>query len=163
MNDYLSTTEADWFVKLDNDIALPAGWLEPVAAVMGRRPKLELLGIDGGMTGVPDMPPELQFWDYEACSHIGGIGAMRVSAFHHRPPLMSRGRHGFTQWQEKHEPRRGWITPGIGSAELDKIPAEPWRTLAAEYVERGWAREWGEYSPLHPWWEPMLQQLKVAA
>lgn len=163
MNDYLATTEAELFVKIDNDILTPPGWIESALSVMERHPELELLGLDGGMTGVPDDPWEPERCGYDPCSHIGGVGAMRVQSFHRRPPLMARGRHGFTQWQEKHEPVRGWITPGLAVAELDRIPAEPWRTLAAEYVQRGWAREWGEYSHHHPWWDGMLEQLAVTA
>lgn len=163
MNDYLATTEADVFVKIDNDILMPPNWIESALSVLERHPELELLGLNGGMTGVPDRPEHAVLCGYDPCSHIGGVGAMRVSAFTNRPPIMARGRHGFTQWQEKHEPVRGWITPGLAVAEFDRIPAEPWRSLAKEYVARGWAREWGEYSHLHPWWDGMLEQLAVTA
>lgn len=161
MNDYLATTTADVFVKIDNDILIPPDWLAPTLSVMERHPDLVLLGLNAGMTGVPDVPAAPEDCGYDPCSHIGGVGAMRVRTFHAWPPIMARGRHGFTQWQEKHEPVRGWITPGLAVAELDRIPAEPWSELAQKYVERGWAREWGKYSPLHPWWNPLLEQLTV--
>ena len=60
---------------------------------------------------------------------------MRVESFLRRPPIGARGRFGFTEWQHKHEPVRGWITPGLAVAQLDLIPEEPWASLAAEYVE----------------------------
>ena len=90
---------------------------------------------------------------------------MRVAAFHARPPLMARGRHGFTHWQQRHNVPRGWMVPGLPTCELDRLPEEPWRTLAMEYVGKGWAREWPEYSPLHPWWGWVGEQLgdRVAA
>lgn len=163
MNDYLATTEAEVFVKVDNDIALPPNWLAPTLSVMRRHPELELLGLDAGMTGVPEVPWAPHRCGYDPCAHIGGVGAMRAGAFHRRPAIMARGRHGFTHWQEHHEPVRGWITPGLATAELDRIPEEPWQSLAREYVARGWAREWRPYSSLHPWWDWINAQIGVAA
>lgn len=159
MNDYLATTTADVFVKIDNDIAVPPSWLECMLSVMKRNPSLELLGMDGGRHGVADpwQPPSK--CGVEHGSHIGGVGAMRTAAFHSRPAIMARGRQGFTQWQHHHEPVRGWITPGLAVAQLDLIPEEPWSSLAAEYVAKGWARHWSPYSPLHRWWAWVDEQL----
>lgn len=162
MNDYLATTEAEWFVKLDNDIAVPPLWLESMISVT-KRHDVDLLGMDGGRHGVADpwQPPKNCGVEYG--SHIGGVGLMRVEAFHSRPPIMARGRQGFTHWQERHDPKRGWVTPGLAVAQLDLIPEEPWRSLAAEYVELGWARSWTPYSALHPWWSGLLAQLEDPA
>jgi glycosyltransferase involved in cell wall biosynthesis len=161
MNDYLATTEADWFAKIDSDIAVPPLWLESMLSVVERHPEVELLGMDGGRFGVADpwQPPEE--CGFEPASHIGGVGLMRVESFHRRPPIQARGRQGFTHWQHTHEPVRGWITPGLAVAQLDLIPEEPWASLAAEYVEQGYARHWAPYSALHPWWDWIAEQLPV--
>ncbi len=45
MNDYLATSEADLFAKIDNDIAVPQGWLEAMLSVMEPNPEIELLGM----------------------------------------------------------------------------------------------------------------------
>lgn len=159
MNDYLATTDADWFAKIDSDIAVCPLWLESLLSVVERYPNVELLGMDGGRHGVaePWMAPEE--CGFEPGSHIGGVGLMRVESFHRRPPIMARGRFGFTEWQHTHDPVRGWITPGLATAQLDLIPEEPWASLTYEYVERGWAREWPPYSPKHPWWSWVREQL----
>lgn len=159
MNDYLATTDADWFAKIDSDIAVPPLWLESMLSVAERHPDLELLGMDGGRHGVADpwQPPEA--CGYEPASHIGGVGLMRVASFHSRPPIKARGRFGFTEWQDTHDPVRGWITPGLAAAQLDLIPDDPWAALAAEYVAKGWARKWSPYCPSHPWWSGLLEQL----
>jgi len=158
-NDYASTSEADIVVKIDNDIAVPPLWLEAMLSVMKRSPQLELLGMDGGRHGVADpyVPPSRCHW--EDASHIGGVGAIRLSALHRRPAVMARGRFGWTEWQHRHEPVRGWITPGLAVAQLDLIPEQTWETLAADYVAKGWARYWTPYSALHPWWAWIGKQL----
>jgi glycosyltransferase involved in cell wall biosynthesis len=154
MNDYLATTEADVFAKIDSDIAVPPGWLPAMLGVMERNPWLELLGMEAARTGPwvdGEIPPDA--YRYEAATHIGGVGLMRPRAFHSRPPLMSRGRFGFTEWQHQHDPDRGWITPDLPVVQLDLIPEEPWVSLAEYYVAKGWARRWDPYDSLRPeWW-----------
>lgn len=164
MNDYLATTDADLFVKIDNDIAVPPDWLPAMLGVMARNPWLELLGMEAARGG-PFYDPEfpLDGYGYEAGSHIGGVGLMRVDAFHKRPPLMARGRFGFTEWQHRHEPERGWITPDLPVVQLDLIPEEPWASLAQAYVAKGWARSWPAYDPLRPYWWDWISEQKVAA
>jgi hypothetical protein len=92
-------------------------------------------------------------------SHIGGVGMMRTSAFHSRPAIPSRGRFGFTAWQEKHDPVRGWITPDVRTVQIDLLPFEPWRSLAAPDGERDWARAWPPYNPASEGWWAWLRDL----
>lgn len=136
MADYLLTAEADIFAKVDNDIAMPPGWLTTAARCMDENPELEILGLAAGWA-----PRKTGPLSYQPATHIGGVGLMRRSAFE-RGPLEPNGRFGWTEWQHKYEPRRGWIAPDVLAVQLDLIPEEPWRSLAASYVAKGWAREW---------------------
>jgi hypothetical protein len=153
MNDYLDGTDADCFAKIDNDIIVPPDWLEALSSVMEAEPELELLGTEAGMAGYPP-----DGWDgsygFEQCSHIGGVGLMRVSAFQHaeRGRPRPNGRFGFTEWQHEHEPMRGWIKPDLRLFALDQLPFDPWFTLAKDYVALGIAREWGKYDRLMSWY-----------
>lgn len=146
MNDYLEATEAEAFAKIDNDIALPPGWLEASLAVLDASPELELLGLAAGWTGVREGEP-----GWMPASHIGGVGLMRTSAFRERPRIPADGRMGFTQWQDEHDPMRGWIVPDVLAVQLDLVPAEPWASLSAGYVQRGWQREWPPYQDPTLW------------
>lgn len=137
MADYLATAQADIMAKVDNDIAVPPGWLSTAARCMEENPELELLGLAAGWAREKQGP-----LGYQVATHIGGVGLMRRSAFDKRPPLEPNGRQGFTTWQHKHEPIRGWLTPDVLAVQLDLIPESPWRELAASYVAKGWAREW---------------------
>lgn len=163
MNYYLShwADGADAFAKIDNDIAVPPGWLPTMTDVLDRS-GVELLGMEAGRTGVPGRdhhPTDERGW--EPCSHIGGVGLMRVSAFRTRPRIPARGRFGFTEWQGRHDPRRAWIYPDLYVPQLDRVPIEPWRSLSREYVGRGWQREWPDYSPA--WMRPYFDWLPGAA
>lgn len=172
MNDYLATATADVFAKIDNDIAVPEGWLSNMLDVFDRS-GVDLLGMEAGRTGVPGRDghpdpscPEEYGWD--GCSHIGGVGLMRVDAFRLRPPLPVRGqRFGFTEWQSHYDVPRAWIYPDLMVPQLDRVPVEPWRSLAREYLGRGWQREWPDYSPqwMRPYfdWLPGAQAALLAA
>lgn len=162
MNDFLATTEADLFAKVDSDIAVPPGWLDVMLGVMERNPWLELLGAEAGRTGpfLVDVPPDS--YGVELGSHIGGVGLMRTKAFHSRRSIMARGRFGFTEWQHQHNPDRGWLSPDIPMVQLDRIPEEPWASLTDEYVKLGYARRWPKYDALVPdWWNWIARQVRL--
>lgn len=137
MNDYVGRASADLFAKVDSDIAMPPGWLEQSLEIFDLYPEVELLGLAAGWSMVKAGPP-----NWQPASHIGGVGLMKRSAFTSRQPPEAEGRQGFTTWQHKWEPRRGWIQPDILAVQLDLIPEEPFVSLAASYVEKGWARYW---------------------
>lgn len=149
MNHYLNPLKgsADIFAKIDNDIAVPPGWLETSLAIMEASPELDLLGLAAGWTGVKEGEP-----GWEPTSHIGGVGLMRVEAFRSRPPLVPNGRYGFTEFQEGDDTLvRGWITPDVLAVQLDLIPDEPWRSLSEEYIALGWQRRWPPYEDPTLW------------
>ena len=155
MNHYLATTQADAFVKIDNDIALPGGWLEKMLDVFERHPELDLLGMEAGMIALLGRDGvKHEGYEAEPCTHIGGVGLMRVSGFRSRPEIPYRGRFGFTEWQERYDVPRAWITPDICCPQLDRLPFEPWIELADEYIEKGWSRPWGKYDSewMAPYW-----------
>lgn len=161
MADYLSDSPADYFAKIDNDAAVPLGWLDAMLSVIGRNKSIDLLGMEAGMTVLAEERPgsvSMVNWNgeyrMEKSRHIGGIGLMRTDAFKRGPRLTANGRYyGFTEWQHSFYGRlnRGWITPDLPVALLDRIPAEPFASLSREYVERGWQRAWGPYSDFMSW------------
>ncbi len=151
MIDYLAGTDCDVFAKIDSDIAVPSGWLQEAMFVMDRHPNLDLLGLAAGWTGRSSRGDSML--DYIPASNIGGVGLFRTSAFRKHPDLWSHGRFGLTEWQHRHNPPRGWITPDLPVVQLDLIPEEPWRTLADYYVSKGWARAWPPYDESSAdWW-----------
>lgn len=155
MNHFVRTCEADAFAKIDSDIALPGGWLEKMADVLEKHPDLDLLGMEAGQVAMQGRDgvvyPE---YGIEPCTHIGGVGLMRTSAFRKRPEIPYRGRFGFTEWQQRYDVPRAWIKPDIHCPQLDKIPDEPWASLTEEYIEKGWSRPWGKYDE---WTRPYYQ------
>lgn len=156
MNHYIATSQADVFVKVDNDIALPGGWLEKLAGVAERHPEVELLGMEAGMIAMQGRDGVTREYGVEPCSHIGGVGLMRVESFKSRPEIPYRigTRIGFTEWQNRYDPVRAWISPDLDVPQLDRLPIEPWASLTAEYVQHGWNREWPKYSEewMRPYW-----------
>jgi hypothetical protein len=173
MNHYLERDPAPLFAKVDSDIAVPPGWLNELAAVMGRSPELEILGMQAGFTGETLRADAhgvgYSAWSSEArgwvdCPHIGGVGLLRSSAFTSRAPMVPNGRFGFTEWQQRNDrlrgiPVTGWINPDLLCPQMDLLPIEPWRGLSAGYTEKGWQRAWPPYElgSHHLWdWIPGL-------
>lgn len=155
MNHYISTSEADVFAKIDSDIALPGGWLEKMASVLDKHPELDLLGMEAGQTAMQGRDGVVfDDYDIEPCTHIGGVGLMRLSAFRSRPEIPYRGRFGFGEWQDRYKLQRAWIKPDLNVVQLDRIPDEPWASLSEQYVENGWSRPWGKYDE---WSRPYFQ------
>jgi len=148
MNHYLTTAEAEFFAKIDSDIALPGSWLDRLLDVMHQHPELDLLGMEAGMVALDGRDGKnYERYDASPCSHIGGVGLMRVSAFKSRPEIPYRGRFGFGEWQDRYEPTRAWIEPDLLVPQLDRVPTEPWASLTEEYIENGWSRPWPKYDP----------------
>lgn len=151
MNWYVRTFKhtSEWFIKVDNDIALPPGWLLPMVTVSDQNPEIELLGMEPGMT-TPLVPLGYDGeYTFEPSSHIGGVGLMKTEAFTKRKPPIEDGRFGFTEWQHDEEHHnalvRGWTNPSIVCPQLDRLPVEPWVTLSEKYVDEGWSRGWSKY------------------
>ena len=155
MDDYVGSSSAEWFAKVDNDIVMPPGWLDALVQVVEEDGTLDLLGCEAGRTMVPQASHNGLYW-WEEARHIGGIGLMRVEAFASRRRMTANGRFGFTEWQHEFRPKAGWICPDLLLCSLDQVPMEPWASLAATYVEKGWAREWPKYHERWPyywgWW-----------
>lgn len=150
MNHFLATHREPLFAKIDNDICCPPRWLNDLAAVMEANEKTMLLGSEVGQTYTRR---DGEAHSVRRCSHIGGVGLMRTLAFINNPPIPSRGRFGFTEWQLRYQIPRGWIQPDLMMPQIDRIPAEPWRTYTKEYVDRGWSRDWGHYPNAEAsWW-----------
>lgn len=148
MNHYIERTDADWFVKIDNDIAVPPNYLEDLLGVVERQPDIELLGMQAGTVGRPGTcgGPGAEWVEenpgFEPASHIGGVGLMRVESFKSRKKIYAHGRFGFTEWQSRNNLVRGWIIPDLLVPQLDRVPMEPYASLSSEYIAQGWQRHW---------------------
>lgn len=150
---YLSKYRADCFAKIDNDIVVPPGWLEQMHATMERCVALDLLGMAAGWTAGQNCPD----CGWIDADHIGGVGLMRQDAFRRRLPPVPNGRFGFTEWQHRYRPMRGWACPDVEAVELDRTPFEPWLSLSERYQEEGWQRRWPTYDEVSAerycsWW-----------
>jgi len=164
MNDFVSLSEAELFVKIDNDIAMPPGWLPRILSAWMRNREYELIGMEAAWNGAYKGLLARQKYSVLPARHIGGVGLMRVKAFEWRRAiplsLGKNGRAGFTIWQHRYHPKAGWLKPDLPNVQLDKIPEEPWASLSAEYVEKGWTRPWDPYLPdMKGWWEWLPEDL----
>jgi glycosyltransferase involved in cell wall biosynthesis len=139
---------ADWFAKIDSDVCVPPGWLEAMTDVLDRHPKIELLGMEAGMTEVPgrDGAP-IDEHGIQICTHIGGVGLFNRRTFIGGPIMRADGRNGLTEFQHEVRPPRAWVTPDLPVVLLDRLPFEPWVSLSEDYVARGWQREWPKWDP----------------
>lgn len=161
MNQFLDLAEPRLFAKIDNDVLLPPGWLDESLKVFIERYEIDLLGIECWNDN-PEAVAASR--GYDPAVHIGGIGLMRGRAFDRYGKPGADGRQGFTQWQHRHpEVVKAWMNPPLPVALLDHLPMEPWRSLSAEYVRKGWERvTWGKYEQrshrLWDWWAGANQE-----
>ncbi len=155
MNAVLDRTNAEIFAKVDNDLILPPGWLDTMLTVMEEHPELDALGTEPGFA--PPLGQNGVARGYKPGPHIGGQGLFRTRAFKRRRPQQHDTFFGLTAFQKRYM-IAGWIEPDIASFNLDHLPCEPWRSLAADYVANGWSRLWPSYPPsmsdYWAWWLP---------
>jgi hypothetical protein len=182
MADYLASPGAQFWAKIDSDVIVPPGWLDQCAATFESHPELDLLGIEPPDSRCPhftqsyrpDATRDLEMADgppsYVPVSTIGGIGVFRRRAFERRP-LTPHGKYGgFEAWQRAHtQVVRGQIRPALDLFLLDRLPVEPWASLSADYIAKGWQRPWRTYSAgfshLWQWWlkESKIEECKPPA
>lgn len=145
MNDYVDQTDADWFCKVDNDILLPEGWAEAMVSVLEKHDDLDLLGMEAGMSGCPQDGWDGTYGPNWDCSHIGGVGLIRVGAYRRYPRPVPKGRYGWTESQHKFKRKSAWIAPDLRMACLDKIGEEPFASLSEVYIQQDNQRRWEPY------------------
>lgn len=143
MNQAVKRCETDVLVKVDSDLLLCPGWLDALLTVLWANPRLDILGFEADFA--PPLAPADAPRDYRPARHVGGIGAFRTRIFKKRRPTGHGTWFGLTDFQ-RHHAECGWLSPDLPCPLLDHLPFEPWRSLAAEYVERGWSRSWPAYS-----------------
>jgi glycosyltransferase involved in cell wall biosynthesis len=142
MNYALDHCETDVLVKTDSDLLLCPGWLDALLGVIDSAPQLDALGFEAGFgEGLAPAAAPRSFLD---ARYIGGIGAFRTRIFSRHRPRPHERFFGLTEFWRRHA-RCGWLTPDLPCVLLDHLPFEPWRSLAAEYVGRGWSRGWPAY------------------
>ena len=151
-----SEAAPDVFGKIDNDMIVCPGWLGEMTKVLTANPGLDILGMEP-FIGVAAPAPAPR--TVTGARHIGGKGLIRVRAFH-MCKMQANGYQGFTQWQTGHPSvSKAWITPDLPVFGLDQLPFEPWLSLAADYVAKGWHRYWAPYDASAPrywdWWSPL--------
>jgi glycosyltransferase involved in cell wall biosynthesis len=160
MNHMLDRTDAEIFAKVDNDLILPPGWLPTMLTVMDNNPALDALGTEPGFAS--PLQPDYVTRGYQPAPHIGGQGLFRTKAFAKRRPKPHDRYFGMTQFQRRYM-KTGWVNPDIASFNLDHLPCEPWRSLAADYVREGWSRAWSVYTDAFAeYWDWWLNDRVVA-
>ena len=142
MNRALDLGCASVLAKIDSDVIVCPGWLDAMLEPLRNHPHVDALGMepDFGETVAP--VDELR--SVLAASHIGGVGLIRTRVFASARPRPTSRFGGWTEFQERHV-TAGWVTPDLPVFLLDHLPFEPWRSLAREYVARGWSRAWPAY------------------
>lgn len=148
------SADADRVAKIDNDFVVCPGWLPEVLRQMTINPGVDVFGLQPRFG--PASPPPDYTRTVEECRHIGGIGVMRHRMFELCRPV-ANGRFGWTEYQTEHPAvRKAWVTPDLPCFSLGQIAAEPWVSLAREYIQAGWMREWPEYvnggRGYYEWW-----------
>lgn len=144
MNDYVESSQAQRFAKIDNDIMVPSGWLETLSRTMDTYPAVEILGMESGRMG----PPKARWrgkYRVESARWIGGVGLITTAALGNRPRMTVNGRFGWTEWQREYRLNIGWIDPDLQVTELSRIPFDPWASLSDEYRRMEWERDWPKY------------------
>ena len=142
MNYALDRCETDVLVKTDSDLLICPGWLDALLDVLDANPQLDVLGFEAGFGDglAPTDAPR----SFREARHVGGIGAFRTRIFEKRRPVGHDRYFGLTGFMVEHA-ECGWLSPDLPCPLLDHLPFEPWRSLADEYVERGWSRSWPVY------------------
>lgn len=142
------------FVKLDNDVIVSPGWLDELVRVAALNPGVDYLGVQPRFG--PPVAGMCEARTVEDARHIGGVGLMRYRAFEVCQPV-PHGRYGYTEFQCRHpENRKGWLTPDLPCFCLDLIDLEPYASIAAAHIAKGWARSWSKYvdggRAYYDWW-----------
>ena len=154
MNHFTYRSDCEAFAKIDNDIIVPPGWLDALVQVMDDDPDLRVLGMEAGMSGIRAPEEKPQCYAYMPASHIGGVGLIRRSVLEEGPRMRPNGRFGWTEYQHRYQPVRGWIEPDLRMFALDQLPLEPWQELTTRYVGMGLNRNWPKYpEDMHFYWD----------
>lgn len=142
MNYALDHCKTDVFVKIDNDLLVCPDWLDALLDVLDAAAQLDALGFEPGFgQGLAPADASRSFVD---ARYVGGLGAFRTRVFAQHRPRPHERFFGLTEFWRRHA-RCGWLSPDLPCVLLDHLPFDPWRSLAAEYVERGWSRAWSAY------------------
>lgn len=156
--------EVGSFVKLDNDIVVPPGWLPELTRQATLHPGIDCIGMQPRHAPAQPAPfPGRSVSD--DVPFIGGVGLIRYRMFRTCRPS-PKGRFGWTEFAGRHaENRKAWISPDLPLFSLDLIDAEPWASLGRGYEARGWQRPWSKYAgggrEWCQWW--LDQQEAIAA
>ncbi len=157
MNHALDLDPCTVLAKIDSDVIVCPGWLDRMLDVLDEHPELDVLGMEPGFGG--PVAPADEVRGYLPARYVGGVGVIRTRVFDGKRPSAQNRFFGWTKFQVDHV-HAGWITPDLPMFLLDHLPFEPWRSLAAEYVERGWSRSWPAYpagmEPYWSWW-PLVE------
>ena len=142
LNYALEHTGADYLAKIDNDLIVCLDWLNELYGALQRHPRFDAVGTEPGFAS--RVQPIGVKRGIRSARWIGGQGLFRTRCFRHRPSAHDRW-FGLTQHWRKNAVT-GWIDPDLPCFNLDHVSAEPWRSLAESYVEKGWSRRWAPYS-----------------
>ena len=151
LSHFIDLSDSPILAKVDNDAMVPPGWLHQSLSVFDRHPELSLLGIEALYPINDDPFVERSF---TPSASLDGLGLFRRQIFGDSRPTPFNTYYGFAEWIEaqKHIIVCGWLTPAISVFLLDRLPFEPWKSLSASYIERGWQRHSYFYSADNTMW-----------
>ncbi len=149
---------APLIAKIDNDMMVPARWLNISMGVMEEHEKLQLLGLAWRGDTVAT---EGDFSFVEAIA-IGGVGLFRrqtIVDWYNDPIEAAKAAPPSERYLRGIDQRAmlsGWLVPNLPICHLDHVPFEPWLSHGKRYVEKGWQRPCSTYDPemtaLWDWW-----------
>jgi hypothetical protein len=156
--DWIKSSTAPFLAKLDNDTIYPPGWLNVALDVMKRNQDLDMLGLECMRQPVPAV--QLMGRGYLPASYVSGLFLGRRKVFEKGLPA-DGGYFGLEEFQQERKIKAGWILPSLPVFLLDRMPTEPWASLSAEYVRKGWQRSWSlalryklQQHEMWDWWTP---------
>jgi len=138
LNYVLENSDADYFIKIDNDIVIPAGYVEALLAIMTMDESLAFLMM-GECSGFPFIEKPFEYV-YRPSNHIGGVGMFKGSLMRDIGIVPTEARFfGFTGYQQRlckqFNKKCGQMTRA-GNMNLD-ISCY---SRAKHYADRGWGR-----------------------
>jgi glycosyltransferase involved in cell wall biosynthesis len=161
MNHVLDRSDADVLAKIDNDLIVCSTWLEHMLATLNANPEVDALGMEPGFAEPVASLDSAR--TAKPARWIGGQGLIRTRVFAKQRPLASERWFGWTSFQRRWV-KAAWISPDLPCFNLDHLPFEPWLSLTAGYVRKGWQRPWSPYpTEMNAAWEWWAKQQAAVA
>lgn len=137
MNELVEGSDADFFIKIDNDILIPEDYVATLYRCTGDESLFCLMMSE--CSGIPFIKDAYDYV-YRPAGHIGGVGIFRASVMRKMGPIPTERRFfGFTGYQQRacrdNNMKAGQMTQAA-NMNLDLSCY----SRAKEYTKKGWSR-----------------------